>query len=293
MAFEDEQDPLERETSSKMNSSVTVSIVLYRTPESELRRVLSCVLHSAFTRKVVLVFNSGPIHTFNDPRIECIVNTENVGFGAAHNQVLLDRRHDTHYHLVLNPDISFDPGTLESLVDVLTVNQDIGLCMPRIHYQDGSLQYLCKLLPTPFDLFLRRFIPGALFSGRRALYELRFTGYDRVMDVPFLSGSFMLVRAQLARRLGGFDPRFFMYMEDVDFCRRMREHARVVFYPFCTAYHGYHKGSYHSPHLLYFHLRSAMLYFNKWGWLLDRRRKEINRAALSELMPPGTGYQTP
>lgn len=63
------------------------------------------------------------------------------------------------YHLVLNPDVYFDAGTLESLFDYMEARVDVGNVMPRIIYPNGELQYLCKLLPTPMDWIGRMFIP--------------------------------------------------------------------------------------------------------------------------------------
>jgi GT2 family glycosyltransferase len=260
---------------------LTISVVLYNTPEDDIKTLLKSIFLSDLPIKVFLIFNSPSSFTIADSRIFIVRNSSNLGFGSAHNLAFADKRNSSKYSLVLNPDIYFNPGTLESLVNFMDNNEDVGLCMPKIFYPDKTIQYLCKLLPTPFDLFLRRFIPTIFFSSRRAKYELRFTDYNHIMDIPFLSGSFMFLRTSLVRKLGGFDPRFFMYMEDADLCRRVLDQARAVFYPHATAYHGYDKGSYRQWRLLYFHLRSAFLYFNKWGWFVDNRRKEINQAALS------------
>jgi hypothetical protein len=162
-------------------------------------------------------------------------------------------------------------------------HDDVGLVMPGIRYPDGSEQHLCKLLPNPGDLLMRRFAPGLYRrSGRLARYELHASGYDKIMDVPSLSGCFMLVRTRILREIAGFDERFFMYLEDVDLSRRVGKVARVVFFPYVTVVHDYAQGSYKSLKLLSYHIKSAILYFNKWGWFSDIERDAINISALSK-----------
>lgn len=82
----------------------------------------------------------------------------NCGYGAGHNIAIREAMEvGAIYHVIVNPDIYFGEGVLEQLVAYMNVNKEIGLVMPKILYPNGELQYLCKLLPTPFDLLLRRF----------------------------------------------------------------------------------------------------------------------------------------
>jgi GT2 family glycosyltransferase len=152
--------------------------------------------------------------------------------------------------------------------------------MPRILYPDGSEQRLCKRLPTPFDLFLRRFLGGfgrILFRAQCDNYEMRDLDLSVTREVPALSGCFMLVRTAALEAAGGFDERYFLYMEDFDLCRRIGSQARTIFFPHVAVRHGYAKGSYASARLLGHHLASAVRYFSKWGWFRDREREELNR----------------
>ncbi len=152
--------------------------------------------------------------------------------------------------------------------------------MPRVLYPDGREQRLCKRLPAPGDLFLRRFL-GRL--GRRIFrrsveaYELDGVDLSAAREIPSLSGCFMFLRSSVLRRTGLFDPRYFMYMEDVDLCRRVGAVAHTVFYPDVSITHGYTKGSYKSVRLLRYHLASAVRYFTKWGWFHDPERRSLNR----------------
>ena len=134
------------------------------------------------------------------------------------------------------------------------------------------------------DLFGRRFIPIRKYQEKSAdRYELHFTGYDKVMEVPSLSGCFMFMRVDVLMKVGGFDERFFMYAEDVDLCRRIGEISKTMFYPMVTVYHEYDKGSYKNRNLLKYHLCSVVKYFNKWGWVFDKKRVQRNRECLAVL----------
>ena len=149
--------------------------------------------------------------------------------------------------------------------------------MPKIIYPDGSTQCLCKLLPTPFDLILRRFNPFTKINNILQLrYELRFTSYDSEFESPTLSGCFMMLKSSLLKEVGGFDQRFFMYLEDVDLCRRIGELGKLVYYPKVCVVHNYEKGSYGNKKLLKYHAFSAIKYFNKWGWIFDNNMRVIS-----------------
>lgn len=158
-------------------------------------------------------------------------------------------------------------------------NQDIGNIIPQIRYPDGDIQYLCKLLPSPTDLILRRFIPLKSWKEKRNQnYELRWTGYDKVMNVPSLSGCFMFLRCEILKDIGLFDENIFMYLEDTDLNRRIHSRYKTIFYPKVEIVHEYAKESYVNKKLLMFHIKSAIYYFNKWGWIFDRGRDEINQS---------------
>jgi hypothetical protein len=105
---------------------------------------------------------------------------------------------------------------------------------------------------------------------------MRDKDYSKIMEVPNLSGAFMFVRSEVFQEVGNFDERYFMYMEDTDFVRRIGEKYKTVYYPKVHIYHEYKKGSYKNPKLMKYHISSAIKYFNKWGWLIDKKRKIIN-----------------
>jgi hypothetical protein len=171
----------------------------------------------------------------------------------------------------------------EKMLKFMEQDPAVGQLIPRVIYPDGGLQYICRLLPTPLELFLRRFSLGFFRQTVRRWIErleLRFSGYNTIMDVPYISGCFILFRVSAVQKIGLFDERFFMYMEDVDISRRMHTEFRTVFFPDATIVHDHSRASYKSIWALWRHIHSMIQYFNKWGWVWDVQRTKVNREAL-------------
>ena len=210
--------------------------------------------------------------------IEYIFNYGNLGFGKAHNIAFEKVIDQSEFHLVLNPDVSFDTGTLEKIYAFMKAIKDVGLLLPKVYNENNELQYLAKLLPNPMDLIFRRFLPEYLLKTfkRHEEFELRSKNYDLPIEAPYLSGCFMFLRVEALREVGFFDPRFFMYMEDVDLSRRIHSRYRTVYFPEVMIVHGHEKASYKNFKLLKIHIISGIRYFNKYGWFFDAQRRKIN-----------------
>ena len=259
---------------------VTASIVLYNNKRDELKRAIDSFLDTELPVHIYLIDNS-PIpdleNISNDNRAEYIFLNANRGFGAAHN-VILKRPHLMgKYHIILNPDIYFNRGTTEALVEYMDNNQDVGNVMPRVTYPDGSLQYLCKLLPTPMDWIGRMFLPSKSLKDKlNKNFEMRFSGYEREMNVPYLSGCFMFLRSSVIENIGVFDEGIFMYGEDTDLNRRIYQKYRTMYLPSVSIVHKHEQGSHKNLRLFWIHVKAAIYYLNKWGWFLDKERRRIN-----------------
>lgn len=270
-------------------SKITGSIVLYKNEESVLLESIKSFLNSKSDVILFLIDNS-PINNlkdiYQDDRIIYIHNPENPGFGAAHNigikKAIIE---GSKYHLVLNPDVYFTDDVVKKLTDFMDENPLTGNIMPKVLYPDGKLQYLCKLLPTPYDWIGRRFNPfKKIVEKRNETFELRFTNYEEIMEVPYLSGCFMYLRLSALKDIGLFDEKIFMYGEETDLCRRLIKGGyKTIFYPHSTIFHHFEKGSHKSWRLTRIGMQSAIYYFNKWGWFFDKERKNINRDTLKKL----------
>lgn len=266
-----------------MKYHITVSLVLFKTNEEELKKAVHSLLNTELKTKIFIVDNSPTdiLRTLisDNQRIEYIFAGKNLGYGKANNLIIKKVLGQTEYHLVMNPDVYFEAGTLDKIYAFMQANEDIGLCMPRVYHYDGTEQKLCKLLPTPKDLIIRRFIPDGDYKDKISrIYNMWDADYEKVMEVPFLSGSFMFMRASVLEKVKGFDERFFLYCEDLDLCRRIGEVSRTVYFPGAKIYHGYQKASYLNTKLMLTHSLSAIKYFNKWGWVFDKKRDIVNNS---------------
>lgn len=270
-----------------MDMVISGSIVLYKT-DKRVRSTIKSFLNTSLHVRLYLVDNSptDQLHSelaefICDDRVEYIFNEKNLGFGGGHNIALRKALSFSTYHLVLNPDVYFDDAVLEELFSFMESNTDVGLVIPKVIYPDGSLQYLSKLLPSPSDLIFRRFLPSSVIKRRLFNYEMQFSGYDKKMEVPYISGCFMFMRTSVLHSVGLFDERFFLYLEDTDLSRRFFAVAKNIYFPKVKIVHHHERGSYKSLRLLFIHIKNAILYFNKWGWWEDKERKIINKNAMN------------
>jgi GT2 family glycosyltransferase len=266
---------------------INASIVVYKTDVNVLQRAVESFFNSSITGKLTIIDNS-PADTLRDTcnswGTKYVFSAKNLGYGSAHNIALKESLDHAHYHLVLNPDVYFTSDTLGKLFRFMEENSQAGLVMPKVKYPTGELQMVCKLLPTPLDLASRRFFPSSRFHQRmNDVYELKESGYNQVMNVPFLSGCFMFFRTSALKKVGLFDERFFLYAEDTDLSRRMHLQFETLFCPWAEIFHVHARRSYKNfAHTLY-NLKSAIQYFTKWGWLFDLERSAINRKARESL----------
>lgn len=271
---------------------LSASIVLYNTKIEDLKRVIDSYFAYQGEKQLFLVDNSPSdelkniVAMYPNNEIHYIFNNANMGYGKAHNIAIRKSiEQGEPYHIILNPDIIIEKGALEKLTDYMEQHPEVGNIMPKIIYPDGELQYLCKLLPSPIDLIFRRFIPVKKWKEAiNKKYELHSFGYDKIMNVPNLSGCFMFLRTEVLKQVGLFDENIFMYLEDIDLNRRIHSKYQTIYYPEATVIHEHQKESYKSKKLLKAHIKSAIYYFNKYGWFFDKERNNINGNVLRELL---------
>lgn len=261
---------------------INISIVLFHTDEQKVRQVLELINASPLTKRIYLVDNSADnrLSVLSEiPNVSYVFNNANLGYGRGHN-IAINCRNKARYHLIINSDIEFDPVILKQAFDFMESHGQVGMISPQILNPEGKLQRFCRKLPTPFDLFARRFIPGFLkpfLKNELDSYLLLHKDYSKPMNIANLPGCFMFVRADLLRAIGGFDENFFLYVEDVDLTRRLHEVSVTLYYPAIVIKHHLAQGSYKFSKLVLFHIQSAIYYFNKWGWFDDTSRVEINK----------------
>lgn len=265
---------------------VSVSIVTYNTDNGELESCLNS-LSSPLIDIVYIIDNSNNEKTQKFCSAYSFVKYiggENVGYGAGHNKALREiLKTDIKYHLVLNSDVYFKPDVIDDIVSYMDANEQVGQLQPRMIYPDGRLQYSCRLLPNPLNLFGRRFLPDFLMRKMDERYTLAFDDHRKSFNVPYHQGSFMFFRVDALREIGLFDERYFMYPEDIDITRRMHREYLTIYYPDVTIVHAHRQASYKNSRMLKIHIKNMIKYFNKWGWFWDKERRKFNRRLLDSL----------
>ena len=200
-----------------------------------------------------------------DVRLWC--SEHNVGFGRANNLAL--PAVDTPYLLLLNTDAFVPPDSLATTLAYMQAHPDCGVLGVRLIGRDGALQPSCRYFPTPWNGFLgrtglSRWLPG------RPVDDMAWA-HDQVRDCDWVPGCFYLLRMDAVRQVGLFDPRYFLYFEEVDHCRALKAAGwRVVFHPGTEVVHlggesaaKDHALSRHGRQVPTLQIESALLYFRK------------------------------
>jgi N-acetylglucosaminyl-diphospho-decaprenol L-rhamnosyltransferase len=169
------------------------------------------------------------------PFVKLIANDTNVGFGRANNQALEHMR--GRYLLLLNTDAFVSPDTLAKTFDYMEHTPRCGVLGVKLVGEDGALQPCCRYFPTPWNVFLLASGLGKYFPKTRLIDDMSWD-HRSTRQCDWVPGCFYLVRKAVLDQLGLFDPRFFLYYEEVDHCRRVREAGwDVTYYPFTEVVH--------------------------------------------------------
>ncbi len=165
---------------------------------------------------------SAEMVTAEFPWARLIRNYRNAGFGAAHNQAM--RGAAGRYLLVLNSDAIPVPGALRTVVDFLDAHPSVAVAGPRLRYPDGTVQPSRRRFPTLATLFVESTQLQRVSSDNAVLrhYYVADRSDDEPQEVDWLVGACLCVRAAAVSEVGLFDERFFMYSEELDWCRRFR-----------------------------------------------------------------------
>lgn len=268
--------------------SIRTSIVSYSESDEQLKSAISSVykalevsyeaglIHSS---EIVIVNNREDCDLKNQSEISSSIDLlnykvnvveghGNIGYGRGQNLSLSDN--PAVYHLFMNPDVELDKEALKIGIEFLEQNPHVGLISPLAFGPNGEKQYLCKRFPAVFTLLLRAIDSKklrAVFADRLSQYEMRDLNESHpTVGIPIISGCFMLCRSDVITKLGGFDPRFFLYFEDFDLSLRASDLAQIAHLPSMRIKHaGGNAAKKGLLHILMFS-RSAVRFYSKYRW---------------------------
>lgn len=252
-------------------TDISITIVAYNNEEDVRNAVCSIMEHTAITisKRIYIVDNSTEDNNLEalsreNPQVHYLKPGRNLGFGAGHNYVL--SRLDSKYHAIVNPDIILKEDSLRILIEFMEQG-DFGMAVPKMTDEQGNLQAVYRRELTVWDMGVRMFL-SSHFKKRQAYHTMQDMDYSTPFQVPFAQGSFLVIRTELFRKLGGFDDRYFMYMEDADLCRQVNQCSSLWYCPETTVIHRWERASHKDGKLRRIHIASMFKYFGKWGWKL-------------------------
>jgi GT2 family glycosyltransferase len=253
---------------------VSVILVNYNTAHL-LDRALAALEagRGALTVQVIIVDNASRdnsvevLHTRHRD-VDLIENKVNVGFGRANNQAV--PRACGRYLLLLNTDAFVAPDTLEKTVNFMDAHPKCGVLGVKLVGRNGSLQPSCRYFPTPWNVFLGTTGLGRHFPGARLVDDMSWD-HASERECDWVPGCYYLVRREVIEKVGLFDPRYFLYYEEVDHCRAVRRAGwTVTYYPFTQVIHiGGESAETEGPvtrtgrQISAYQIESELLYFRK------------------------------
>ena len=171
--------------------------------------------------------NSAQILSNKYPSVELIENSNNVGFGRANNQAISRMR--GRYLLLLNTDAFVSPDTLVKTLNFMKQSPRCGILGVKLVGEDGSLQPSCRYFPTPWNVFLAANGLGRFFPHTRLVDDMS-SDHGSIRECDWVPGCYYLVRREVIDQIGLFDPKLFLYYEEVDHCCRARQAGWKVTY---------------------------------------------------------------
>lgn len=220
------------------------------------------------------------------PGVVLVRNERNVGFAAANNQGIA--RASGRYLCLLNPDTKVLDGALEALLEHLYRHPETGAVGPRIWADDERTILLPPGDPPTLSFVLSQIIGaisltwGEAHARRWNGYALTFWRSQAPIEVPMLSGACIVTSRRVVDQIGGFDPQYFLYYEDADWCRRVRRTGyRLVVVPHAQIVHYYNQSARGNPlgsqgHALWSQVRFVDTHYGRIGLWLHRATRAMS-----------------
>lgn len=202
-------------------------------------------------------------------KIKIISSKTNLGFGGGMNFGFNKAQGD--YVLIMNPDIEVWPDCINQLQTFLDKNKKCALVGPQLIYPDKTIQDSYRKFPTLTDLIIKRTWLRKIFKKRMNNYLMHNVDNQKTQTVDWMVGGCLMMRKKFIKQVGGFDPRYFLFLEDTDLCHQAWQKDWEVFYlPQAKANHnhtrlsGNHFWDAIFKKTFYIHITSALKYWWKW-----------------------------
>lgn len=258
-------------------TQVTAGIVAYGGAQEVLAAARSLAEHTqGVDLRLMVLDNASPdgagkelasAELPQNVRVEC--SKANLGFGKGHNRIFrrLAAESPSRYHAVVNPDITVDADVLTALCRWMDEHPDVAMVTPRLLFPDGREQYTAKRFPSLLALLSRQ-VPLPFLKGVERHYLMLDEDLSKPTDVQFCSGCFFVMRSEVYKAMGGFDERYFVYVEDADITRQALGYGRAVYLPEVSVYHAWHRDANRRMKNFWMQIHSMLRYWGKWGFKL-------------------------
>ncbi|PKQ28062.1 MAG: hypothetical protein CVT63_04680 [Candidatus Anoxymicrobium japonicum] len=259
--------------------NAVAAVVINRNTSELLRECIETIFASEFAGGIsVWVVDNGsddgaPQMVLREfPGVDLIWNSSNAGYARACNQGINATREP--YVLILNSDTALSANAVTEVIGYLERNPKAAIAAPMLRNSDGSLQYSCREFPSIKTAFVHGFL-GLIRDENTcsARYKKINWDHERESNVDWVSGAFMAIRREALEEIGGFDEKYFMYVEDVDLCWRMwRAGWSVGYVPSAEVFHHIGMSSGATPARMVFHHHRGMLRFHRKSYDGPMRR---------------------
>lgn len=229
--------------------TVSAIVVTYNSAEN----IISCLLAlqdevDSLGGEILIYDNNSDDNTVqvikeSFPNIRLIESEKNLGFGEANNRAVEQARGE--YILFANPDMILDNGALKIMFETFKNQSLAGAVVARLHNADGTFQPTCRNFPDFYNIFFSR---GSVLNHKVLPAKTGDTytlgDFDQIAEVPAASAACMFTEKSFFQKIGGFDDRFFLFMEDTDLSLRIKQAGKKLFFePKAGALHYWGKGS--------------------------------------------------
>lgn len=239
---------------------LVISIVVYNSDINKLKQIVEKVnLEKKLHIKLVIIDNLSTQNYFNKlVSLDCTVISagKNLGYGKSNN-IVFDITPKSKYFLIMNPDIILENDSLIKLFNFMEQEKNISLCSPILK----NNEYFYEINRKNFNFLnmFRRFVTQKKdFLTESQVNDLFKT--SNFTNVSRISGSFMFIRSEIFKKIGGFNEIFFMYFEDIELCDKVSEVGKIVMTNITSVFHERQRHSYKNPKFFFIHLISFLKY---------------------------------